>query len=357
MNNTIRVGFLGTGSIARSHAYALDALKFYYPDAPIIQKVAVASPTPAHRESFADRFGFAEAVPPEDVWDRDDLDALYMLGKNSTHTPQLLKAVNLSHLRRIYVEKPIGASRKDLIDLEALAATNHGKFIMMGFQFLQKSPIRKALVQWKSGVFGKPIHFRAEYLHSSYLNDDYRKLRQNRFALCPMDGAAVDLGSHMLSLLTAFLGQSLVVKDVAISGNFPDIPDKSDLCATALIEEKQSGAVGTFLASRVSAGTGDQLSLEIYGTKGTLLFSTRNPDYYETYLPEEGWRRHETNSDYAPISKFPSDYTPSGWLRALVHNHYLFLGGQVGPDFIPDLEHGIQVQRLLQQIADHIHSK
>lgn len=357
MNKAIRVGFLGTGGIARSHAYALDALKYYYPDAPKIQKVVAASPNPEHREIFAASYGFSEAQTPEEVWDRDDLDALYILGKNSTHTPQLLKAVNLPNLKRIYVEKPIGSSRQDLADLEVLNRTHHGKFIMMGFQFLQKSALRKALAYWKSGVFGEPIHFRTEYLHSSYLNEDYRQLRQSRIALCPMDGAAVDLGSHSLSLLTAFLGQSLVISDVAISGNFPDIPDKSDLCTTALIEEKQSGAVGTFLASRVSAGTGDHLSLEIYGSKGALLFSTKNPDFLETYLPEEGWRRHETNSDYSPVSKFPSDYTPSGWLRALVHNHYLFLGGEVGSDFIPDLAHGIQVQRLLQQIADHIHNK
>lgn len=355
MNKAIRVGFLGTGSIARSHAYALDALKYYYIDAPKILKVVAASPNPDHRESFANSFGFSEAVPPEEIWKRDDLDALYILGKNSTHTPQLLKAVNLPNLKRIYVEKPIGASRQDLIELESLMNLPQEMIIMVGFQFLQKSPIRKALSQWKSGVFGKPIHFRAEYLHSSYLNYDYRQMRQNRFEPCPVDGAAVDLGSHSLSMLTAFLGDSLQIRDAAISGNFPDIPDDADLCVTAIMEDQHSGAVGTLLASRVSAGTGDQFSLEIYGTSGAFLFNTKNPEIYETYLPGEGWRRYETNSDYTPASKFPSDYLPSGWLRALVHNHYLFVGGESGTDVIPDLAHGIQVQRLLQQIADHIH--
>jgi hypothetical protein len=45
---------------------------------------------------------------------------------------------------------------------------------------------------------------------------------------------------------------------------------------------------------------------------------------------------------------------PSGWLRAMVHHHTLFLGGDPGISFIPDLTHGIVVQRLLQDIAGHL---
>jgi len=121
-----------------------------------------------------------------------------------------------------------------------------------------------------------------------------------------------------------------------------------------MIEEPKSGAVGTFLASRVSPGTGDHLTLEINGTVGALRFTSQQPDCYESYLPDEGWCRQEINSNYLPLSKFPSSYLPSGWLRALVHNHYLFLGGNSDHSFIPTLKHGIQVQKLIQQMADFI---
>ena len=354
MKKQIRIGFLGAGGIAQAHAYALDALKFYNSDAPLVEKVIVASPTPTSRDRFAERFGFREAIPPDEVWGRSDIDALYILGPNHTHTPQLLQAVKMPNLNRIYVEKPIGSSPQDISDLEEMAQSDHQKFIMVGFQFLQKSALRTALAGWKSGIFGQPIHFRTEYLHSSYLDPAYRRVNHSRFEPIPANGATVDLGSHILSLLLAFLGDDLLIKMASSSGQFEDVPSHTDLCLTALLEEPVSGAVGTLLASRISQGTGDHLLLELYATQGALRYNTAQPDIYETYLPDLGWQRHEVMSDYLPASKFLSDYMPSGWLRGLVHNHYLFLGGDPGISFIPGLDHGIRVQRLIQDIADHL---
>jgi predicted dehydrogenase len=350
----IRIAFLGSGGIARAHAYALDSLKYYVLDSPTFEKRIVASPTPENRSSFASAFGFAEAIPPDAIWSREDIDALYILGSNHTHTPQLIKAAAHPTLQRIYVEKPIGSNREDLRTLEALDPAALDKFIIVGFQFLQKSALRKALHHWQTGEFGEPIHFRSEYLHSGYLDRGYREKRQARLKPIPAGGAAADLGSHALSLLTAFLGDALTVTEAAASGRFPDVPEESDLCTTALLKEEISGAVGTLVASRVSAGSGDHLTLEIRGTRGALLFDSAQPDVYRTFLPDMGWQRHDVMSDYLPVSKFPSDYLPSGWLRAMVHAHYLFLGGKDEIAMIPDLAHGIAVQRLLQAIADKV---
>lgn len=354
MKTTIKVGFLGAGGIAPAHAYALDTLKYYYSDVPTIEKLMVASPTPANRERFAQRFGFRETISPNEIWARTDIDTLYILGPNHIHTPQLLTALEVPSIKRIYLEKPIGASQQDLQALETIDPSQHGKTIITGFQYLQKSALRAALAHWQQGEFGDPIHFRVEYMHSSYLNPAYRQKHPARMAPIPANGAVVDLGSHALSLLIAFLGENLAVKAAAASGQFDDVPLQTDLCATVMLEETKSGAIGTLLASRVSQGTGDHMLLEIRATRGALIFNSAQPDVYETYTPKYGWQRHTVMSDYLPASTFPSDYMPSGWLRALVHNHYLFLGGAPGNSFIPGLEHGIQVQRLIHSIVDHL---
>lgn len=354
MVEAARIGFLGAGAIAKSHAFALDTLKYYYANVPTFEKVAVASPTPSRREAFAHRFGFKQAITPDEIWERNDIDTLYILGPNHTHTPQLLKALQTPTVKRIYLEKPVGASRQDLLDLEALTQKDHEKWIVTGFQYLQKSALRKALNHWRSGTFGDPIHFRVEYLHSSYLDPAYRQKHTSRMEPIPANGAAVDLGTHALSLLIAFFGENLSVKTATASGRFENVPKNSDLCTTVMLEEPQSGAIGTMVASRVSQGTGDYMKLEIWAKQGTLIFNSAQPDLYETYTPNHGWQRHTVMSDYRPSSKFPSEYSPSGWLRALIHNHYLFFNGETGISFIPNLQHGLQVQHLIQAIADHL---
>jgi predicted dehydrogenase len=355
MDKTIRIGFLGTGSIAQAHAYAINAVHFYYQDTPYIERVVAASPTPAHREAFAKRFAFDETCSPDELLERDDLDAVFILGANPSHTPQLLQALANPAFKRIYAEKPIATSKEELEQLEAVSQTDHGKFVLLGFQFLQKSPIRKALAHWRTGAFGEPVHFRAEYLHSSYLSADYRAKRTSRLQPIPINGATADLGSHILSMLTAFLGDGLKVQNATYSNaDITGIPEKTDLCTIATLEDGKTGAIGTATASRISAGTGDSLKLELYGTRGTIKFDTAQPNIYMSYLPDMGWQRHDVYGDYKPTSTFFAGYSPAGWLRALVHNHYLFLGGEPEISFLPDLEHGIQVQRLVQQIADVI---
>ena len=49
----VAVGFIGAGGIAKAHAYALQALKFYYEDVPEIHLLSVTSARETSRKSFA----------------------------------------------------------------------------------------------------------------------------------------------------------------------------------------------------------------------------------------------------------------------------------------------------------------
>ena len=46
------VGFIGAGGIARSHAFALNSLKYYYNDAPDVELAAVCSAGKESRTSL-----------------------------------------------------------------------------------------------------------------------------------------------------------------------------------------------------------------------------------------------------------------------------------------------------------------
>ena len=89
--NPVNVGFLGAGGIARAHVYALQSLRFYYPDTPAIRLVSVCSARKESREAFAGAYGFARAESFEAFNAAADIDTLFILGPNHTHFAHLQK--------------------------------------------------------------------------------------------------------------------------------------------------------------------------------------------------------------------------------------------------------------------------
>ncbi len=139
------------------------------------------------------------------------------------------------------------------------------------------------------------------------------------------------------------------------AGTFDDVPAGSDLFSSIALFEPRSRAVGNLSASRISAGTGDLMSLEIYAEKGVLRYSTLQPDSFEYYLGDRGeWVTKHVNSRYSPISSFPSGHVSPGWLRSLIHAHYIFLTGSDERAVVPDLQHGLAVQRIVRETAEHL---
>ncbi|HBH85411.1 MAG TPA: hypothetical protein DDY34_16645 [Bacteroidales bacterium] len=59
-------------------------------------------------------------------------------------------------------------------------------------------------------------------------------------------------------------------------------------------------------------------------------------------------------SNYKPVTSFPSGHVPPGWLRAMVHAHYIFLTGNKTEVFVPDIEHGLAVQRIVRVTAENL---
>jgi predicted dehydrogenase len=263
--------------------------------------------------------------------------------------------MEMGSIKRVYLEKPVCSGSEEEKAIENLVKNNPHIKIQVGFQYLFSPAVRDALQFWRSCILGKPVHFDLKYYHSDYLRKEYRDRRQTRLTEAPGGGAMADLGSHAISLATAFLGNNLSIKGAIQSGRFEDVVPGSDLFSLIALFDSASGAAGTLSASRISSGTGDLLSVELFCEKGSLRYSTLTPDYYEYYLEENGeWSRRMSGSNYKPVSSFPSGHVPPGWLRSMIHAHYVFLTGNDAGSFVPGIEHGLTVQRLVTQTAEHL---
>jgi predicted dehydrogenase len=354
-NEKAIAGFIGAGGIARSHAYAVNSLRYYYIDYPVVQLEAVCSSGEESRVSFARNFGFRRACSSDDFFSDKNIDSVYILGPNKVHFEHLKAATEMKSIKRIYLEKPVCSTIEEEAEISMLIKHYPGLFIQVGFQYLFSPAVREALILWQSGILGKPVHFDFRYYHGDYLRKDYRDKRRTRLTAAPDGGAMADLGSHAISLALAFLGNDLSISGAVKAGSFEDVNPDSDLYSQIFLKDRSTGAAGTLAASRVSAGTGDQLSFELYSEKGALKYSSVTADYFEYYLESTGvWHRQLTGSSYRPVTSFPSGHVPPGWLRSMVHAHYLFLSCKNDEPFFPDIRHGLEVQRLVRQTAEHL---
>jgi predicted dehydrogenase len=349
----VNLGFIGTGGIARSHAFSLNSLKYYYNDLPEIRLVAASSLTEKSRNSFASMFGFERSMAPEDFFRNEEIDTICIFGPNKVHCEHIRLASEMSSVKRIYIEKPLCSTREEESEIKKITASHPDITFQVGFQFLFMTSVREALKIWKTGKFGRPLHFDLKYYHGDYLQKAYRDKRANRLTPAPDGGAMADLGSHAISLLIAFLGEGLTMKSAFKAGDFPDVDRQSDLFSLITLQDSISGAAGAISASRIAAGSGDLLSMELYAEKGAIRFSSYDPDNFEYFLEETGtWTRVHTGSSYMGITSFPSGHVPPGWLRPMIHAHYIFLTGKDSDVFIPGINHALQVQRILRETAE-----
>jgi len=350
------IGFLGAGGIARAHAYSLQALKFYYDDVTELVFESVASVRAESREGFAKKYGFEKAQSVDEFVKNEKIEAVFILGPNNVHFKHLQLALNMPNVKYIYLEKPVCASQQEEQEMKKLLETKSDDVkIQVGFQYLQTASVREALKFWQSGQLGDPIHFDLKYYHGDYLQQSYRDKRKTRLTPAPDGGAMADLGSHGISLLMAFLGEDLEITSALQGGNFNDVPKDSDLFSSLSLVDPKSKAVGNLSASRISSGTGDLVYLELFAKNGALRYSSYNTEFFEYYLEGSNqWTKQMVGSNYKPVTSFPSGHVPPGWLRAMVHAHYIFLTGNDEKAFRAGLEHGLAVQRIVRETAEHI---
>jgi predicted dehydrogenase len=349
------VGFIGAGGIAQAHAFSLNSLNYYYIDSPDPELEAVCSATSKSRDFFANRYRFKKPSTLKDFLKNDRIDTVYILGPNKVHFEHLKAAVKMPAIKRIYIEKPVCSTFEEELHISELLKDYPKIKIQVGYQYHFMASVREAFAFWKTGILGKPVHFDLKYFHGDYLQKEYRNRRTTRLTSAPDGGAMADLGSHAISLLISFLGNDMEITGAIQAGQFKDVIYSSDLFSMITLYDKNSGAAGSLSASRISSGTADTLSMELYAEKGTLRFSSRSAEYYEYFLEETGvWCRIRTGSNYKPITNFPSGHVAPGWLRSMIHAHYIFLTENDPKAFVPDISHGLNVQRLVRQTAERL---
>ena len=350
----IKIGLAGYGFMGKTHAYAVTALPFFVSPLPFTARVAgVATRSVETARAAAEGLGLplSCAYDNEDALIASDVDVIDVCTPNICHAETVRKA--LAAGKHVFCEKPLADNLKDAEELAALAAAS-GKICTVGFNNRHFAAVTRAKQLIDEGRLGDILTFDFAYLHDSCVDPLKKAGWKQTAAVCGAGGVLFDLGSHILDLLVYLCGpvRSVIGRSQIA---FParrgpsgedwrtDAPEAFYMFATTA-----GGAKGTVTASKLAAGTNDDLHFTIYGTKGALSFSLMEPNYlgfYDKtaegapYGGTRGFTKIECVGRYpAPAGAFPSPKAATGWLRGHVMSMYRFLNAvyedrQNSPDF------------------------
>ena len=355
---TIGIGIIGFGNMGMAHAYSIKNLKFFaseLPFEPVI--IGVCTRSLEKSRAICERFGFDCAYATEEEMINDErIDVIDICTPNHMHL-NTIKAARAAK-KTVLCEKPLCPTYSEA---KEAAADAFGCGIVFNNRHL--SPIRRAKELIDNGRLGRILSFEATYLHNSCL--DPQKTAGWKQSGEYGAGVLRDLGSHIIDLVYYLCGKFDSVyarKQIAfptrkgVNGEEWETDADEAVYITARLE---CGAVGTLHASKLICGANDDLSISIYGEKGSVKFSLCDIDhlyFYDctaeggNYGGCKGFTAIECNGRYpAPFGSFPSPKATPGWLRGHVMSMYNFLSAVYsGEQFRPSFDDGAYVAKICE---------
>lgn len=273
----IRMGVIGLGGISQVHLGGI--LKS--PDAELTA-ICDLRPEVLHQKGELYRIpGSRRFVNYHDLLECPEVDAVSICTGNDTHFQIARDAI--SHHKPFALEKPVTLNAEEARQLKDLVTeTQIPNMVCFSYRFKAAARYARWLIQ--QGYLGKIFHVYVQYLQSWGISEEvplYWRFQKEYSG----SGALGDLGSHMIDLTRFLVGD--FEKVCAQAGTFvtrrkkPDSQeygrvDVDDYCNyLALLK---GGTSATFAISRFAFGRGNYQRIEIYGSKGGLIYSLENDD-------------------------------------------------------------------------------
>ena len=361
----LRIGVLGYRFMGKAHANALARLPMFFPDAPAIERHTLVGRDEEALAEAADRFGFAHT---ETDWEAaiDAVDVFYNLGPNHVHAEPSIAALEAGV--PVFCEKPLAPTLAEAGAMrDAAAAADVPAGVAFNYRFIPAIRYARNLIA--DGELGEIRQVRGRYLQDWLVDPDAPWAWRLDEELAG-SGVLGDLGAHTIDLASFLVGEAVGGVE-RVSGHLRTFVDERPVYdADGAVEEYrdvtvddaytaqvayESGAMGSFEASRFATGHKNDHTIEVHGSKGSLRFSLERLNELE--LLDEDARGYETILVTDESDPYVDHWWPPGhvigWEHTFVHENYEFLRslstGTV-PDTFPTFADGYSVQQTLDAI-------
>ena len=372
----LRVAAIGYAFMGRAHSQAWRNAAAYFDIPPLEQAVLVGRD--ARRVAVAAaKLGWSESATEwREVIERDDIDIIDVCLPGHLHEEVVIAALEAG--KHVLVEKPM-ANTVEAAERMAAAfakAQKNGQHAIVNFNYRRVPAIALAKEFIDQGRLGEIRHIRTSYLQD-WLSDPSTPMSWRLRKEDAGSGALGDLGSHVVDLVLHLTGQDIVSLTGGAHTFVTERPDGSSgsggikgsgggalrqvtvddaAWATARLSR---GAIMQLEVTRVALGRKNQLTLEIYGDKGSLRFDLENLNELWFFdgaeeAREQGFRRIlVTAAEHPYIGHWWPDGHIIGWEHTFVHQIAEFLAS-IRDDTVstPSFDDGLRVQRVLAAIAE-----
>lgn len=277
MSQPVRVGVIGAGGIA-----TLRHLPAYQrnQEAGKDELVAVVDPVAAAVEAAAARFGVPHAFTDYRDLLAAPVDAVSICTPNIYHEPIALAAIAAG--KHVLCEKPLALSQEGARRMvEAAQAAGVITAVNFRYRFIPAAWFAHDLIA--AGELGEIYHVYGNYFNGSMV-DPQTPISWRQARAESGSGALGDLGSHLIDLYRYWFGEIASVqghlrtfttaRPAAGGGTAPVDVDDAATCLLRLT----NGAEGLVNASRNALGHNNHQRVEVYGTKGSLIYEIEKWD-------------------------------------------------------------------------------
>lgn len=305
MTKTLNIAMIGGGFMGKAHAMAYASMPMFFWPAPAIpHRKVVVDVTDDQAEAARQRFGFDEASSDwRAVIARDDIDVIDICTPNNVHAEIAIAAAKAG--KHIICEKPLargGEEAKAMLDAVEAAGVIH----MVAFNYRRTPAVALAKKYIDEGRIGEILNFRGTYLQDWSADPD-GPLSWRFQKKIAGSGAIGDIGTHVVDLAHYLVGpiaavsaltptyvktrplQESGVDKLGASEKNANAPrgevDVDDEVVSML--KFENGAIGSLEATRNGYGRNNFITLEIHGTKGSILFNYERRDELQVMFADD----------------------------------------------------------------------
>ena len=316
----IGVGLIGTGFMGKCHALAWNAVGTVFGDAPEMRLVHLGEANERPRNEAGQRIRL-----------RQGFRRLARRGRRSAgrrrldHHAQPVSSGNgdrgAGSRQACLVRKADGAGlRRGRGHGEA--AKHSGKVAALGYNYIQSPAIRHIRTLLDEKIIGDVNHLRIEMDEDFMADPDALFFWKHEAA--SGYGALDDFAVHPLSLVSKLFGRvARVMCDMAkpyadrqVAGGGRRAVETYDIASVLM--RLENGISGTLLVNRSAWGRKGRIAIQIFGSKGSILFDQERFNEFQLYVTadrptEQGYRTILIGPQHKPYDRFIP--APGPWPR------------------------------------------